>query len=208
MIASTPAVDGVVVVGASTGGTEALRSLLGSLPGEFPLPVVIAQHLHDEFTGMLSHALRRHTRLQLDDAVTGDSLRRGVCLLAAGTDVTITGTGTVVVSPSDSDSSRSVDMLFESAADAFGGNVLAVVLSGMGEDGLRGSAVVRARGGRVLAQSEASSSVWGMPGAVTRAGLSSFVADPLGLALILSQVASDMPFRPACRPIQGTEEPS
>lgn len=188
-------VDGVVVVGASTGGTEALRVLLGALPCDYALPIIIVQHLHDDFTGLLVHALRRHTSLHLEDAVTGATLRPGVVCLAAGMDVTITPAGTLVVSPSEPAASRGVDRLFESAADVFEGNVLAVVLSGMGEDGLRGAAVVRSRGGRVLAQSESSCSVWGMPGAVTRAGLSSFVSDPRGLAHVLTDIASDRPFR-------------
>lgn len=186
--------EGVVVVGASTGGTEALRVLLGSLPGEFPLPIVVAQHMHDDFTGMLVHALRGSTGLCLEEAVTGAALRPGVCLLADGMTVTLDHDGNTVVLAGAPPCPGSVDRLFESASDVFGAGVLAVVLSGMGEDGLRGSAVVRARGGHILAQSEASSAVWGMPGAVTRAGLSSFVADPAGLAHVLVSINRDRSF--------------
>jgi two-component system chemotaxis response regulator CheB len=182
---------GIVVVGASTGGPSALRELLPGLPADFPLPVVIAQHLHDEFTGILLQTLRPCSHLRVDEASSGGLLVPGTVLLAAGQDVRITDQYRVDVSPATfDDGCCSVDVLFESASATFGPRVLAVVLSGMGDDGLRGAAVIRANGGRVLAQSDESSAVWGMPGAVARAGLSSYVSSPSGLAAILVELAS------------------
>lgn len=179
------------MIGASTGGPSALRELLPGLPADFPLPVVIAQHMHDEFTGILAQTLRQGSNLRVEEASPGSLLVPGTVLLTAGQDVRITDLRSVAVSPATlDDGCRSVDVLFESAAATFGPGVLAVVLSGMGEDGLRGSAVVRENGGRVLAQSEPSSAVWGMPGAVTRAGLSSYVARPSALAAVLVELAA------------------
>jgi two-component system chemotaxis response regulator CheB len=147
--------------------------------------------MHGEFTGMLAQTLRPWSHLQVEEAVAGSLLVPGTALLAAGQDVCITDPRSVAVAPATlDDGCRSVDVLFESAAAAFGPGVLAVVLSGMGDDGLRGSAVVRANGGRVLAQSDPSSAVWGMPGAVTRAGLSSYVARPSALAAVLVELAA------------------
>jgi two-component system, chemotaxis family, protein-glutamate methylesterase/glutaminase len=171
----------VVAIGSSTGGPQALAAVLSALPIPFPVPVVIAQHMPPEFTRQLAERLARLTSLVVREAVPDALLEPGDVWVARG------GLHLVAVrdhqvyrlrllaTPPENSCRPSADVLFRSVAEAFGGGVLGVVLTGMGQDGLRGCEAIRAAGGQVLTQDKATSVVWGMPGAVTEAGLSNQV---------------------------------
>jgi two-component system chemotaxis response regulator CheB len=170
----------VVVIGASTGGPAALDTVLSALPQDFPLPVMVVQHMPELFTRLFAERLDGHCRLRAREAVEGDSVRAGTIYVArgnwhmearAGAQGGQKSTVHLTQGPLENHCRPAVDVLFRSAAAVYGSAVLAVVLTGMGADGMAGSRVIRAAGGAVIAQDQASSIVWGMPGAVTNAGL-------------------------------------
>ncbi len=169
----------IVVIGVSTGGPTALETLLPQLPGDFPVPVVIAQHMPRLFTSLLAERLDRISALKVSEVVAGEYLTCGRVYLAQGDRHlqlahAAFGRGHIfrLLEPAPDDFCRpSVDVLFRSAADAFGDGVAGVVLTGMGSDGMEGCKAVRQAGGQVLVQDRASSAVWGMPAAVAEAGL-------------------------------------
>lgn len=170
----------VVAIGVSTGGPAALDLVLPGLPADFPLPVLIVQHMPEVFTGLLAERLNGRCRLSVREAVEGEPVRPGSVYIARGNWHMEVLAPVRAGAPAilrlhqglpENHCRPSVDVLFRSAAMAYGPGVLAVVLTGMGLDGLAGCRVVRTYGGSVLAQDEATSAVWGMPGAVARAGL-------------------------------------
>lgn len=171
----------VLAVGASTGGPPALAAVLGPLPANLPVPVVVVQHVLPGFTAFVAERLGAQVRIGASQARANEALRPGHVWVAPGgqhMELARGGEGVRVrlqQGPSENSCRPSVDVLFRSAAEAYGPGVLAVVLTGMGKDGLRGCEAVRAAGGQVLAQDEATSVVWGMPGAVARAGLADAV---------------------------------
>ena len=170
-----------MAIGACTGGPQALEAVLCALPADLPVPVVIAQHMPPKFTQMLATRLDGLCAVQVREGVAEDALRRGVAWIAPGgrhmiVQRTPRGLGIGIHDDPPVNSCRpSADVLFESVVSVFGSGVLAVVLSGMGKDGLAGCARVREVGGRALAQDEATSVVWGMPGVVVQAGLAEAV---------------------------------
>jgi two-component system chemotaxis response regulator CheB len=181
----------VVAIGVSTGGPNALAELLPALPPGFPVPVVIVQHMPPVFTRMLADRLDSRCAVGVVEAGGGEVLAPGrVHIAAGGRHLTVARQGTSVVTVANDDpplhSCRpAVDVLFRSVADVYGSGVLAVVLTGMGQDGLAGVETIRVGGGQVLAQDEASSVVWGMPGFVAKAGLADAV-------LPLDAIAADI----------------
>ena len=181
----------VVAIGSSTGGPDALTSVLPQLPASFPVPVVIVQHMPPVFTRMFAQRLDSKCALSVKEAEHGDLVVPGRVLIApGGQHLELKRVGTSVVAqltsgPPESFCRPAVDVLFRSVAAVHGGSALAVVLTGMGSDGARGAEVLRRAGAEVVAQDEASSVVWGMPGAVVAAGLASRV-------LPLRQVATDV----------------
>lgn len=183
----------VVVVGSSTGGPPVLEQLIRSLPGDFPVPVVIAQHMPELFTRGLAQRLDTMTPLSVRLSESGQSLRRGTVTIGLGGRHVLVGSrggvDRVVVSdePADALYKPDVDELFVSAAETFGSGVVGVVLTGMGDDGADGAGRIRSAGGVVLAQDEESSVVYGMPRAVAERGHASFVGTP---AELFSMVAS------------------
>ncbi len=169
----------VVVIGASTGGPDALAEVLGALPAWLPVPVVVVQHMPPVFTRHFADRLDAKCLLTVSEAEAGDELRAGHVLIAPGDHhLRLTRHPGVVTAALDQGAPESfcrpaVDVLFRSAAAAYGRHVLAVVLTGMGCDGARGSRDVVDAGGTVLVQDETTSVVWGMPGAVSAAGVPS-----------------------------------
>jgi two-component system chemotaxis response regulator CheB len=167
----------VVVIGVSTGGPTALAAMLPSFPTSFPLPILLVQHMPPLFTRLLAERLNAACQLTVEEASDGDLVEAGKILIAPGDFHMKVGSrgGAIRVcldqSPRQNSCRPAVDALFASAAELYGGAVLAVVLTGMGQDGLHGVKLLKARGARVLVQDEASSVVWGMPGAVVNAGL-------------------------------------
>jgi two-component system chemotaxis response regulator CheB len=175
----------VVVIGASTGGPNALAELFPALPPDWPVPTGVVQHMPPEFTARLAERLAAKSRLRVREAVAGEPVDSAQAWVAPGDHhLLVRQEGKAVrlalnQEPPVNSCRPSVDVLFRSAAEVYGPGVLAVVLTGMGQDGLRGCECVRAAGGQVLVQDEASSVVWSMPGAVAEAGLADQVL-PLG----------------------------
>ncbi|MGH9102556.1 MAG: protein-glutamate methylesterase/protein-glutamine glutaminase [Acidimicrobiales bacterium] len=175
----------VVGVAVSTGGPAALEVLLGALPGSLPVPVLVVQHMPPMFTKLLADRLDRCSALSVVEAEDGMAIVPGGAWLAPGDRhlAVVRKGGRTLVSlhdgPPENSCRPSADVLLRSLSGHFGAAVLGVVMTGMGRDGLRGSEAVRAAGGRVLCQDEASSVVWGMPGLVANAGLAEEVL-PLG----------------------------
>lgn len=171
----------VIAVASSTGGPNALATLLRALPRDARTPIVITQHMPPLFTQLLAQRLERESGRHCVEATDGLRVASGHVYIApgdhhllvekAGADVRLRLTQT----PPENHCRPSADPMFRSVSAAFGARVLAVVLTGMGADGRRGCETIRARGGRVLVQDEASSVVWGMPGAVVAAGLADAV---------------------------------
>jgi two-component system, chemotaxis family, protein-glutamate methylesterase/glutaminase len=167
----------LVVVGVSTGGPAALERFLPALPADFPLPVFIVQHMPQLFTGLLAERLDDLCSLSVREAEGGAQPQPGVVYLARGDwHMEIAGAAPhcslrLSQGPPEHSCRPSVDVLFRSAAARYGNGVLAVVLTGMGSDGLDGCRAVRAAGGKILVQDRQTSAVWGMPGVVAEAGL-------------------------------------
>jgi two-component system, chemotaxis family, protein-glutamate methylesterase/glutaminase len=182
-----------LVIGASTGGPQALMTMLAALPREMAAPILIAQHMPATFTAILAQHITRTTGRPCSEAVTGQPLRAGEIHLAPGDfHMEIAREGTAVVTrltqaPPENFCRPSVNPLFRSAARVFGADLCAVMLTGMGSDGLDGTRAVAAAGAPVIAQDEATSVVWGMPGAIATAGLCTAV---LPLASIAGHVAA------------------
>lgn len=171
----------VLAIGSSTGGPEALARVLGGLPGNFRVPIVVVQHMPPIFTRLLAERLSRTSALEVREAAEGDVLRAGLVLVAPGDfHLELSRKAGAVTAHLTSGAPENfcrpaVDVLFRSVAQTFRGATLAVVLTGMGSDGRRGAEALRAKGARIIAQDEATSVVWGMPGAVTHAGLADAV---------------------------------
>ncbi len=168
----------VLVVGISTGGPLALQALIPALPASFPVPIAIVQHMPPHFTRSLARRLDASSALDVREAEPGLALVPGRVVLARGGEhltlrASARGTVEAVLSPEPAALLHrpAADELFRSAAEVYGRGVVALVMTGMGKDGLAGARHVRERGGHVLAQDEASCVVYGMPRAVAEAGL-------------------------------------
>lgn len=165
----------IVAVGASTGGTEALRHLLESMPPDCP-PIVIVQHMPGQFTAAFARRLDGLCRITVKEAAQGDRMLRGHALIAPGNRHTLlTRSGAhygvaVRDGPLVSRHKPSVDVLFRSVAQGAGKNALGIIMTGMGDDGARGLSEMRAAGAHTLGQDEASCVVYGMPKEAMRAG--------------------------------------
>lgn len=183
----------VVAIGVSTGGPNALAALIPALPADLSVPVVIVQHMPPLFTKLLADRLQTRTTLPVAEARPGVEMRPGQVWLARGDwHLTVNRDGAKVVlgtsqDPPENSCRPAVDVLFRSVASIYRQHSLGVVLTGMGQDGLRGAELIREAGGQVLAQDEATSVVWGMPGLVARAGLADKV---LPLDTIAGEIAA------------------
>lgn len=176
-VASTPS---VLAIGVSTGGPAALDLLLPELPADFPVPILIVQHMPEQFTRLFAERLNSRCRLRVREGSEGEPVRAGTIYIARGDwhmearPGALPGWSAALhlsQGPAENHCRPSVDVLFRSVARTYGARALAVVLTGMGYDGLAGCRDIRAQGGGVLVQDEATSTVWGMPGAVANAGL-------------------------------------
>ncbi len=165
-----------VAIGVSTGGPAALGEIMPQFPAGFPVPVFLVQHMPPLFTRFLAERLETVSALTVKEAAAGEEPKQGCAYIAPGDyhlKVTRNGCRIATVldqSPPENSCRPAVDVLFRSLAAVYGGAVVAAVLTGMGQDGMRGALELKACGGRVIAQDEASSVVWGMPGSVVRAG--------------------------------------
>ena len=167
----------VVAIASSTGGPNALRDVLQALPQDLNVPVLIVQHMPKMFTKLLAERLNRSCRINVQQAYTGAVVRPGDVWIAPGdSHMIVERQGAEIKlatndAPPENSCRPSADVLFRSIAHVFGGQSLAVVLTGMGKDGLDGSRCMSKKGAFVIAQDERSSVVWGMPRAVTEAGV-------------------------------------
>ncbi len=166
----------IVAIGASTGGPNALAELFAKLPADFPVPIVVTQHMPPVFTQLLADRLDRVSPLHVREGIEGAVLQPGEVWIAPGNfHMTVQNHKTDRVLRLDQNAQENscrpaVDTLFRSVATVYGSRCLGVILTGMGKDGLNGSGEIRQRGGRIFIQDEASCVVWGMPRAVAEAG--------------------------------------
>lgn len=182
----------LLAVGCSTGGPEALSRFLSGFPADLPVPVVVVQHMPPVFTRQFAGRLDRQHKVRVLEATGGETLEPGTVYIAPGDfHLELQQRGAAVVTrlqqgPPENFCRPAVDVLFRSAATVYGGDVLGVILTGMGADGRRGSEQLVARRSSVIVQDEATSVVWGMPGAVAGAGLAEEVLtiDELGPAVL------------------------
>jgi two-component system chemotaxis response regulator CheB len=167
----------VVAIGVSTGGPTALSTIVPQFPEQFQLPILIVQHMPPLFTRLLADRLQKQTSLAVVEAAEGDVVEPGRIYIAPGDHhMRVRRQGDRVVigldqSPPENSCRPAVDVMFRSVEEVYGGQVVSVILTGMGQDGLRGVELLKAAGARVIVQDEASSVVWGMPGAIARANL-------------------------------------
>jgi two-component system chemotaxis response regulator CheB len=167
----------IVVLGISTGGPQGLKVVIPRLPADFPVPVVMVMHMPVGYTEMYARNLNELSAVTVIEAAEGQVLRPGTAYLApAGRHLTLRRKESTVVThldvrPLDTPHRPSVDVLFQSAAEAFDSRVLGVVMTGMGSDGREGAAWIKARGGCIFAEAEESCVVYGMPRSVVEAGL-------------------------------------
>ncbi len=168
----------LVAIAASTGGPAAIRTILAGLPRSFPVPIVIVQHIALGFTSGLAHWLAGDSRMPVKVAETGELAAAG-CVYIAPDDrhigCRLDGEGKIRIlldnSPASGAFRPSASFLFRSVAESLGENALSVILTGMGDDGIAGLRAVKSAGGRVIAQDEASSVIFGMPREAIRAGV-------------------------------------
>ncbi len=168
----------LVAIGTSTGGPVALQQIITALPANFPLPIVLIQHMPAAFTGAFASRLNGLAKIEVKEAADNDVLRPGVAYLApGGKQMLLDGNENQArLRVREDDSPRitfkpSVDITFGTAAKVFNDKVLAIVLTGMGSDGREGCRLLKQSGSRIWSQDEASCVVYGMPQAVTAAGL-------------------------------------
>lgn len=186
----------LVVIGSSTGGPEALSRVLTALP-PLPVPIAIVQHMPPVFTRQLAARLDRLGPWNVTEATGGTPLLPGQVQIAPGDyhlEVRRTAGGVATAltqAPPENFCRPAVDVLFRSAVQAVGGDVLAVVLTGMGADGRAGAERVVGAGGTVLVQDEPSSVVWGMPGAVATAGWAHRMAPLTEVASVIARIVED-----------------
>lgn len=178
----------IVAIGVSTGGPDALSDFVRMLPSNFSLPIVIAQHMPPVFTQLLANRLNQACNLDVKEAIDGHELTPGTIWIApGGRHLAVARQGvsyrmSLNDGPAENSCRPSADVLFRSVAEAYGSNSLAIVMTGMGKDGLAGAKAINAAGGTILAQDQVSSVVWGMPGAVANAGLADQLLPPSELA--------------------------
>ncbi|RVU30283.1 protein-glutamate methylesterase/protein-glutamine glutaminase [Neptunomonas marina] len=166
----------IVLIGSSTGGPAALQKILMELPANFPLPILLIQHMPKTFTSVFAARLNQQCKIEVKEAEDGDQLKPGRALLAPGGQQLILDPrlhDRVKVLPGDERLTYrpSVDITYASAARAFGNRVLAITLTGMGADGADGARLLKQSGSTVWAQNEESCTIYGMPQAVVKAGL-------------------------------------
>jgi len=182
----------LLAIGTSTGGPVALQNILTQLPQNFPLPIILVQHMPATFTQAFANRLNSICNIEVKEASDGDILKAGCAYLApGGRQMLISGTeNTAKIKIMDDNSEKitfkpSVDISFGSAAKVYGGNVLGIILTGMGVDGRDGARMLKSKGATIWAQDEESCVVYGMPQAVHVAGISQ-------LSLPLDRIATSI----------------
>jgi two-component system chemotaxis response regulator CheB len=167
----------ILAIGVSTGGPNALMDLIPQFAADFPIPILIVQHMPPVFTKILAERLAAKCKVHVAEGQLNQKLLPGTAWIAPGDFHMAVERANAAVDiqlhqgPPEKFCRPAVDVLFRSVAEVYGRHVLAVVLTGMGQDGFRGCQQIHAAGGQVLVQDEASSVVWGMPRFIARAGI-------------------------------------
>lgn len=188
----------IVAIGSSTGGPNALADVVPHLPADFPVPVVITQHMPPMFTRLLAERLSGMSSLPVREASDGMKILPGTVWIAPGDYHLVlrrSAAGVIATlsqGPPENSCRPAVDTMLRSVVSCFGGQVLSVILTGMGQDGFKGCECVREAGGQIIVQDEESSVVWGMPGLVARAGL----ADSILPLPVIAQAITERLRRP------------
>lgn len=183
-----------ICIGVSTGGPMALMQVFGEISTPLSVPIFIVQHMPPSFTALLAARLSAAGVMTVKEAEEGEIASAGIAYIApGGFHMTLEKSGTKTIIHLNTELPENscrpaVDVLFRAAAEVYGDGVLAVMLTGMGYDGLKGSQVIAAKGGQIIAQDEATSVVWGMPGAVVQAGLANAV-------LPIEKISDEIVFR-------------
>jgi len=183
-----------VCIGVSTGGPEALMQVFAAFNAPINAPIFIVQHMPADFTTLLAARLSSIGVMTVKEAEEGEIAEPGIAYMAPGgfhMALSRPGTKTIIhlnTEPPENSCRPAVDVLFRTAAQVYGSSLLAVMLTGMGYDGLKGTQIIKEKGGQVIAQDEATSVIWGMPGAVVQAGLADGV-------LPIDKVADEIIFR-------------
>ena len=183
-----------ICIGVSTGGPMALMQIFSQITTPLSVPVFIVQHMPPTFTALLAARLSAAGVMTIKEAEEGEIAIAGAGYIApGGFHMTLEKSGTKTIihlntEPPENSCRPAVDVLFRSAVEVYGGGLLAVMLTGMGYDGLKGCQIIATKGGQIIAQDEATSVVWGMPGAVAQAGLAHAV-------LPIEKMAEEIAFR-------------
>ncbi len=181
----------VVAIGASTGGPNALDTVISAFSKALPVPVVLVQHMPPMFTKILAERLDKRTEMTVVEAEPGMELKPGWIYIAPGDfhmEVVRKGTGVFIAThqaPQENSVRPAYDVLLRSVNQVYGASTLAVILTGMGQDGLKGCQLIDTSGGEIIAQDRETSVVWGMPGFVAQAGIADVV-------LPIDQIASEI----------------
>jgi two-component system, chemotaxis family, protein-glutamate methylesterase/glutaminase len=185
----------IIAIGASTGGPQALFDVIRKLGAKLPQPIVITQHMPASFTAILAEHIGRQCGVDCTEAIDGESLKAGHYYLAPGDyHMLIVGKPghasiKLTKDPHENYCRPAVDPMLRSLAEVYGKRIAVIILTGMGQDGWKGSEAVVNAGGVIIAQDEATSVVWGMPGAVANAGLCSAVLPISDIGTITQQMA-------------------
>jgi len=183
----------IICIGVSTGGPDALTQFVHQIPSGFLIPIVIVLHMPAIFTRIFAGRLQDLTNLPVREGVAGAEIQPGTLWLApGGQHMEIEKRGErarikIHEGPPENSCRPAVDVLFRSVARVYGARALAIIMTGMGQDGLRGCEEIRRQGGKIIAQDEKSSVVWGMPGAVVRASLADEIVPLDKMGEILSR---------------------
>jgi two-component system, chemotaxis family, protein-glutamate methylesterase/glutaminase len=189
--------DRVVAIGVSTGGPVALTEMLPKLPADFPLPVVVVQHMPPIFTKSLADDLNSRCQLRVREASHGDRVVAGSILIAPGGKQMRLACGengvevAITDDPPENSCRPSVDYLFRSVVDLYGDGAIGVIMTGMGNDGVAGCRKIKAANGIVLAQDQSSCVVFGMPREPIEQGIAEFVGPPSSLAAEVTRLAKE-----------------
>ncbi len=165
--------DRTVIIGSSTGGPQALRTVLTSFPADAAVPILVVQHMPAGFTRSLAERLNELGPLPVEEAQPGSKVQAGRVLIApGGLHMTVTKSGQIRLNdgPPECGVRPSVNVTMASAVEAYGASTIGVVLTGMGSDGTRGAGLIKAAGGQVIVEDESTCVVYGMPKSVVDAG--------------------------------------
>jgi len=184
-----------LIIGCSTGGPDALAHIFPDLPHDFPVPILVVQHMPEGFTKSLAKRLAEASEISVTEGVNGLALKRNSAIMAPGglhLGLKKIGPGKVEVvlsdAPKEHNCRPAIDYTIRSAVETFGGRILILILTGMGKDGLEGCRLVSSRGGTVVAQAAEGCVVYGMPKVVTQAGLANYVAQLQDLPKLLTNL--------------------